>query len=172
MTSRTHERFDQFQMQHRSEVGLKKRGTGMIRIAILLLTLALAGGAWANDDFGRKGDPKKVTRTISIGMADTMRYSPSELEIQRGETVKFVVRNHGKLEHEMVIGTLKDLKTHADMMKQHPGMKHDELFAIDVGPGRTKTVVWQFTRGGTFHFGCFEPGHFEAGMVGKILVVE
>ena len=32
------------------------------------------------------------------------------------------------------------------------------------------TVVWQFTRAGEFQFGCLVPGHFEAGMVGKVTV--
>ena len=144
----------------------------MEKIAILSLTLAIVGGVWAHDDFGRKGDLKRATRTVNIGMADTMRYSPAELTIKRGETVRFVLRNQGKLEHELVIGTLKDLKAHAEMMKQQPGMKHEEPFAIDVDPGKSKTMVWQFTKVGIFHFGCFEPGHFEAGMVGKIQVVE
>ena len=143
----------------------------MARITLLLM-LAVAGSVWAHDDFGRTGDPKKARRTVRIGMVDTMRYTPAALTIKRGEIIRLIVRNHGKLEHEMVLGTLKDLKAHAEMMKQHPGMKHDEPFAFDVDPGETKTVVWQFTRAGTFHFGCFEPGHFEAGMIGRIKVVE
>jgi uncharacterized cupredoxin-like copper-binding protein len=33
-------------------------------------------------------------------------------------------------------------------------------------------MVWQFSKAGEFHFGCLLPGHFEAGMVGKITVTE
>jgi uncharacterized cupredoxin-like copper-binding protein len=142
----------------------------MTRIAILLLALTLGGGVWAHDDFGRKGDPKKVTRTVRIGMADTMRYTPAELTVRRGETVKFIVRNNGKQDHEMVLGTLDVLKAHADMMKKHPGMEHEEAHMVDLKPGKTGILIWQFNRAGTFHFGCFEPGHFEAGMVGKVVV--
>lgn len=122
--------------------------------------------------FGREGDPRKVTRTVRIGMADTMRYMPAELKIRQGETVKFVVRNNGKLEHEMVLGTLADLKAHADMMKKHPGMTHEEPQMVEVRPGKTGILVWQFTKAGTFYFGCLEPGHFEAGMIGKLEVVK
>ena len=32
----------------------------------------------------------------------------------------------------------------------------------------TGTLVWEFTRAGTFDFACLEPGHFEAGMKGKL----
>jgi uncharacterized cupredoxin-like copper-binding protein len=142
----------------------------MKKIAVLLWLLALASGVQAHEEFGKAGDPKKVTRTVRIGMADTMRYSPSELNIRRGETVKFIVRNNGKQDHEMVLGTLKDLKEHAEMMKKHPGMEHDESHMVDLKPGKTGILIWQFTRAGTFHFGCFEPGHFEAGMIGRIVV--
>lgn len=152
---------------------------------VLALTLALAGAPFAYGDakhakknsneefaFGRAGNENKATRTVRIAMADTMRFSPAELKIKRGETVRFVVRNNGKLEHEMVIGTLKDLKEHAEAMKNHPGMEmeHDEPFAAHVPPGRSRVLVWQFTKPGEFHFGCLEPGHFEAGMVGRVIV--
>jgi uncharacterized cupredoxin-like copper-binding protein len=81
------------------------------------------------------------------------------------------VRNDGKVKHEMVIGTMEELKTHAEMMKKHPGMEHDEPHIAHVAPGKNETLVWQFTKAGTFYFGCLEPGHFEAGMVGQIRVV-
>jgi uncharacterized cupredoxin-like copper-binding protein len=120
--------------------------------------------------FGREGDPKKATRTVRIGMADTMRYSPADLTIKQGETIRFLVRNNGKVMHELVIGTMKDLKEHAELMKKHPTMEHDEPYMAHVAPGRTEAIVWQFTRAGEFHFGCLVPGHFEAGMVGRITV--
>jgi uncharacterized cupredoxin-like copper-binding protein len=122
--------------------------------------------------FGREGDPKKVTRTVRVGMADTMRFTPSDLAVKRGETVKFVLRNNGKMKHEFVIGTLEELKAHAEMMKKHPGMEHGEPNMAHVAPGKSETLVWQFSKAGTFYFGCLEPGHFEAGMVGKLEVVK
>ena len=105
-------------------------------------------------------------------MADTMRYTPSELKVKKGATIRFVVRNNGKLMHEMVLGTMADLKQHAELMKKHPGMVHEEPHMTHVAPGRTETLVWQFTKAGSFQFGCLEPGHFEAGMIGKVEVVE
>ena len=49
--------------------------------------------------------------------------------------------------------------------------EHDEPFMVHVAPGKGKTIVWQFTREGTFHFGCPVPGHMEAGMTGRVEVV-
>lgn len=150
--------------------------------------LIFAGAVWAHVDaphkaksksapisieekpFGRQGDPKKATRTIKIDMADTMRYSPAEISVKQGETVRFEAKNSGKLMHEIVLGTMKDLKEHAELMKKHPGMEHEEPYMAHVAPGKTERVVWQFTKPGEFYYACLIPGHFEAGMVGKVIV--
>ena len=120
--------------------------------------------------FGRVGDPQNVTRTIRVDMSDTMRFTPSELTIRTGETVRFDVRNSGKTLHEMVLGRMDDLKAHAELMRKHPGMEHDEPYMTHVAAGKAGRMVWQFTQPGEFHYGCLVPGHFEAGMVGKIVV--
>lgn len=120
--------------------------------------------------FGREGDPKKATRTIKVDMSDKMRFTPGVLEIKRGEIVRFEAKNSGKIMHEMVLGTMKELKDHSELMKKHPGMEHEEPYMAHVGPGKTENIVWQFTKAGEFYYGCLIPGHFEAGMVGKIVV--
>jgi len=121
-------------------------------------------------EFGRTGDPEKVSRTVRVTMSDAMRFTPAELTVERGATVKFVVTNSGAALHEMVFGTLADLKAHAELMKKFPGMEHDEPFMAHVAPGKSGEIVWQFTKAGEFHYGCLVPGHFEAGMVGKVVV--
>ena len=121
-------------------------------------------------DFGRTGDPTKVSRTIRIDMSDAMRFTPAELAVERGETVRFIVRNLGKTLHEMVLGTRQELAAHAELMRKFPDMEHDEPFMVHVGPGKTGEMVWQFVRSGEFYYGCLVPGHFEAGMVGKVTV--
>ena len=120
--------------------------------------------------FGKAADPKKATRTVRIEMADTMRFTPSELKVKRGESVRFVVTNKGKVMHEMVLGTMDELKKHAEMMKKHPDMEHDEPHMAHVGPGKTGEMGWRFTKAGTFYFACLVAEHFEAGMVGKVVV--
>jgi uncharacterized cupredoxin-like copper-binding protein len=121
--------------------------------------------------FGRAGDPKKAVRTVRVDMSDKMRFTPDAIEVREGDTVRFVVKNSGKVMHEMVLGTMTELKEHAEMMKKHPGMEHDEPYMAHVGPGKTAEIVWQFTKAGEFHYGCLIPGHFEAGMIGRVKVV-
>ena len=122
--------------------------------------------------FGREGDPARAARTIAVEMSDAMRFTPSQVRVKRGDTVRFVVANGGKVMHEMVIGTAADLEKHAALMKKHPGMEHDEPYMAHVAPGKTERIVWQFGKAGEFYYGCLIPGHFEAGMVGKINVIE
>lgn len=121
-------------------------------------------------DFGRTGDPKKVSRTVTVDMADTMRFTPAEFSVKQGDTIRFVVRNRGKTMHEMVFGTKKDLAEHAEAMKKHPNMEHDEPYMAHVAPGKQEAIVWQFTKPGEFFYGCLVPGHFDAGMVGRLIV--
>lgn len=163
-----------------------------LRTAILgLASAAFAAAAWGHGSghgnkqpsprasapveekaFGRAGDPKKASRTIEIDMSDAMRFTPADISVRRGETVRFMVANSGKQMHEMVIGTAAGLKEHAEMMRKHPGMEHDEPFMAHVEPGRKAELVWQFTRAGAFQYGCLIPGHWEAGMHGKITVTD
>jgi uncharacterized cupredoxin-like copper-binding protein len=58
------------------------------------------------------------------------------------------------------------------MMKKHPGMEHDEPYMKHVAPAKKEEMVWQFTKAGEFHYACLIPGHFEAGMVGRITVTK
>ena len=69
-----------------------------------------------------------------------------------------------------MLGTPQALGAHAELMKKYPGMEHDEAHMAHVAAGRQGEIVWTFNRVGEFAFACLIPGHFEAGMVGKILV--
>ena len=121
-------------------------------------------------DWGIAGDPKKVKRTIEIRMTDDMRFAPKDIQVKLGETVRLVAVNAGKVLHEIVIGTPQELRAHAEMMKKHPGMEHEEPWMVHVDPGQKGALVWTFNRAGTFEFACLIPGHFEAGMIGRITV--
>ncbi len=119
---------------------------------------------------GEPGQLAKVNRTIDVEMTDAMRFIPSQISVKRGETIRFVVKNTGKLKHEFNLGTEKDLKEHYELMKKFPEMEHDEPNVASVAPGATGEVVWRFTKGGTVSFACLHAGHYEAGMKGQVKV--
>jgi uncharacterized cupredoxin-like copper-binding protein len=151
----------------------------MPRSLLAVLCAAFSFGALAqhgahapksDTPFGQPGDPKKVSRTIEVDMSDQMRFAPADIQVKRGETIRFRVKNSGQTLHEMVIGTPEGLKQHAAEMKKHPGMKHDAPYLTHVAPGKNGTIVWQFTKAGEFQYACLVPGHLEAGMSGKVAV--
>jgi uncharacterized cupredoxin-like copper-binding protein len=129
-----------------------------------------AAHAHEHAEIGRPGNAKEVTRTIAIDMNDNMRFQPSSIRVKRGDVVRFVVSNSGKLKHELVIGDMGELKEHAEMMRKFPGMEHDEPNQVAVAPGQRGTLIWRFDKAGTVTFACLQPGHFEAGMQGSVVV--
>lgn len=130
---------------------------------------ALEDGDDLSTPFGRPGDPKAANRTVTIRMSDTMRFTPDSLNVKRGETIRFVVRNDGKLLHEMVLGSEESLKEHAALMRKFPEMEHDEPHMVHVASAKTGELVWTFDKPGPVGFACLIPGHFEAGMKGKVI---
>ena len=120
--------------------------------------------------FGQPGVAKKVSRTVTITMSDSMRFSPASVSAKKGETIRFVLKNEGKLKHEMVLGTIAELKEHAALMVKFPEMEHADPNQASVEPGKTGELIWQFTTAGTFDFACLQAGHYEAGMKGQVVV--
>jgi len=132
-----------------------------------------AGGHSHGSDtqaIGQPGQASQVTRTLELSMSDSMRFSPSNITVKAGETIKFVLNNVGKLKHEFVLGTDKELKEHYQQMLKFPEMEHDEPNMVTVAPGKTGVVIWNFTQAGKVDFACLLPGHYGAGMKGSVAV--
>lgn len=153
---------------------------------LLLVALAFSGTGLAHEgsDHGKNmgavrkeqkawgiaGDAKAAKRTVQVTMSDSMRFTPDTLTVRRGETVRLVFHNEGKQLHEFVLGTQKELEEHAALMVKFPNMEHDEPYMVHVPAGKTGEIVWTFNRAGDFDFACLIPGHYQAGMVGKVSV--
>ena len=150
-------------------------------VALAGAALATVSPVWANASsadghhhgapvIGEAGDASQVTRTVQVEMRDRMRFVPSKLSVEEGETLRLVVKNAGQLRHEMVLGSEGDLKAHAEMMKKSPQMAHPESNTLTVAPGATGELVWKFSQAGVVNFACLQPGHYEAGMKGQVRV--
>lgn len=160
----------------------------MIQKTTLLMSLALpllaTGPVWAgagapghthDEEFsaGEPGNPKQPARVVPITMQEgngKMMFMPAKVEVKKGEQIKFVIRNSGALDHEFVLASTQDNLKHAALMKKYPDMVHDDPNAKRVAPGKVDTVVWKFTKPGTYEFSCLIPGHREAGMIGQVIV--
>ena len=111
-------------------------------------------------------------RELRIEMDDTMRFSPSVLTVTAGERVRLVVVNRGKLTHELVIGTADELAHHQREMKSGSAAHHHHSDSeISVEAGQSREVIRSFDKSGELGIACFEPGHYEAGMKGKLTVL-
>ena len=121
-------------------------------------------------DFGEFEKNMEFDRKIKVIMDDEMRFYPSAIKIKRGEIIEFTIINEGQIMHEFVLGSRESLVNHAKEMLEDPLMTHDAAYMAHVQPGKSKQVIWKFSKHGIFGFACLIPGHTEAGMTGTITV--
>ena len=145
---------------------------GIIPFVILVL---FSTGSYSNTshsnvevDIGRPGEADKVSRIIKLTQVDNM-FLPAEVKVSEGETIRFVVKNGGNHPHEMLLGSMAELKKVANMRRMYPDKEHTEAHLLQLEPGEQKELIWQFTRAGTIDFACPLPGHFKK-MHGTIIV--
>ena len=138
-----------------------------------MAAFASPGHDGAERAYGEPGNPKKAARVVQVVMREAdgrMEFLPNRVEIKKGEQVKFMLRNNGESDHELVIGTLAENLKHGEQMRKNPDMEHDDPNAKRLAPKKTGEIVWKFTNAGEFDFSCLIPGHREAGMTGTIVV--
>lgn len=158
--------FDKFNIASRSSF--------VFAAAALAASAALAagthGGGHDEPSIGEPGVVANVSRTIEVDAADSMRFTPSNVSVKKGETIRFVIKNSGKVPHEFSLGTEKELKEHYEVMKKFPNMEHEEANKVSLKPGKQGEVIWHFTKPGVVNFACLHVGHYDAGMKGQVKV--
>lgn len=163
-----------------------------IAASFSLPVLADAGHGY---DFGKPAKAAQATRTVEINLGE-MYFEPESLDIKAGETVRFVIHNKGSLLHEFNLGSASMHAGHQKEMQQMMDagmltptgmqhdmsqmdhskmghgqmMKHDDPNSVLVEPGKTAELTWTFNKATSLEFACNIPGHYQAGMVGKLTV--
>ncbi|MGY2230565.1 cupredoxin family protein [Pseudomonas tolaasii] len=162
----------------------------LLAACLLALSFDAVAGAAHTYAFGQPAPASKATRTVEVTLQD-ISFSPKSLDVKAGETVRFVLVNKGQLLHEFNLG---DAAMHAEHQKEmlqmqasgmltatgmgpmdhaamgHGAMKHDDPNSVLVEPGKTAELTWTFTKATGLEFACNIPGHYQAGMVGKLTV--
>ncbi|MCP1647770.1 copper-resistant cuproprotein CopI [Pseudomonas nitroreducens] len=159
---------------------------------ISLPALADAGHAY---EFGKPAKAAQATRTVEIKLGE-MFFEPESIDVKPGETVRFVIHNGGSLLHEFNLGSAAMHAGHQKEMQQMMDagmltptgmqhdmsqmdhskmghgqmMKHDDPNSVLVEPGKTAELTWTFSKATSLEFACNIPGHYQAGMVGKLTV--
>ena len=159
-------------------------------LIIILFFVSTSSYSASMNMIGEKGDPSKIDRTIEIEMYDNYYY-PTQIEVKKGETIKFIVKNLGELVHEYNIGTKEmHIKHQPEMAKlveheilladkiDHEKMKkmskkdhslgHSHANSVLLEPNQTGEIIWRFSKDISLEMACNMPGHYETGMVGKI----
>ena len=122
---------------------------------------------------GEPGDPKKPSRTVKVTMLEDgkkMLFEPAVVEVRQGKQIRFVIFNEGTWNHEFMLATEAENRKHSELMKKFPDMEHDDPNAKRLPPFASSKLLWKFTKRGEFEYACLIPGHFEAGMRGKVVV--
>lgn len=147
-------------------MGGRRHRRSAVLVAVLIVALAGCGG----------GEPPAADggeRVVEITAHDSMAFDPPDIEVEAGETVTFEVTNDGEIVHEFVLGDEQTQREHADHMQEMDGaedMHHDDPNVLTIEPGRTESLTWTFEEAGEVLYGCHQPGHYEAGMVGTVTV--
>ena len=159
-------------------------------IIIFISILSTKAYSASMNMIGEKGDPNKVDRVIEIEMHDNYYY-PENIDVKKGETIKFIVKNLGNLVHEYNIGTKEmhvkhrpemmklveneilladkiDRKKMKEMSKKDHSMGHSHANSVLLEPNETGEIIWKFSKNISLEMACNMPGHYEVGMVGQI----
>lgn len=114
---------------------------------------------------GACGPPDDGVRTVEIGLRYS-RFTPSELAVGPGETVRFVLRNDDPIHHEFILGDAEVQRIHEIGEEPH----HAKPGEISVPAGETAVTTYRFGEPGTLLFGCHLPGHWSYGMRGTVRI--
>jgi uncharacterized cupredoxin-like copper-binding protein len=136
--------------------------------ASALLAVGLAACGDASDSEGATTDG---ARTVEVDMVDTA-FEPDRLEVNEGDTVRFVFANRGDVAHDAFIGDADAQADHeSEMRADQDDVGHggghgdaDEEEAVTVEPGDSEELTHTFDEAGTTEIGCHQEGHYEAGM--------
>lgn len=144
------------------------------RLALLVTTIAVVlvvSACGGSDDGGAIAGPAtssaEQVRTIEVSMVD-VAFEPATVTVNDGETVRFVFRNDGKVDHDAFLGDEAAQKAHETEMSSMGGEGMDgggdDMNAVTVKPGKTAEITHTFRAGDELVIGCHQPGHYAAGM--------
>ena len=108
---------------------------------------------------------------VIVKLTDALKMEPASISVKAGVPVRFVVTNSGATDHEFFLGDEAAQMGHGNEMSAMPGM-NDGHAGIGLKAGETKTLEYTFAKAGPYLAGCHISGHYAAGMMATITVME
>ena len=110
--------------------------------------------------------PEPVTVVVDV---EHSRFVPSELVVETGTEVRFVVRNADPIGHELIVGPPDVHARHRHGTEPEHEPRDGE---ISLGPDGQGVTSYVFDEPGTVEMACHLPGHYAFGMHGVVEVVD
>ena len=88
---------------------VRAAGVGALLVSLLLAGAGVATAAGWLDD----GTTPPGTRTVHIRIHFS-RFDPSDIDIEPGQTIRFVVENTDPIDHEFIVGDEQVQQAHED----------------------------------------------------------
>ncbi len=125
-------------------------------VAALILSGCASGGAAA------------PTTSINVTMTD-FAYAPNTFTVPAGKQISFQAQNNGAVAHSFIIMQLgHEVQAHFTQADQ----ANVYWQQAEVQPGQSAQATFTApSQPGTYEIVCGNAGHFEAGMVAKLIVV-
>ena len=73
------------------------------------------------------------------------------------------------VEHGILLVDKIDMAKMKQMSKKDHSLSHSHSNSIMVEPKKTGEIIWKFSKDIVLEMACNIPGHYESGMVGKIV---
>lgn len=141
----------------------KKAAVGLMVLAVLM---AMGGRL-----VGLAHQEKLINRTVELAMGDMFfqlkgQEKGAPVTLKAGETVRIVLKNDGVVLHDIHFGKDADLKDRLYKTDLIPGL---DMIELEKGQS-VKLTLRVPDKAGEWEIGCFQPGHYEAGMKAKLIV--
>ena len=161
------------------------------KILLLLILIPNISFAGSMKMIGEEGNMSEVSKVIEVKMFDNY-YEPREFKINKNQTIKFIVYNYGELVHEfniatkemhfkhqpemmkmvvneIIVGGKIDKNKMKEMSKTDHSMSHSHSNSVLLEPNQSAELIWKFNTDSSLEAACNIPGHYESGMVAKII---
>ena len=138
------------------------------RFFVLVLAIFLTGCAGAA--------PSEAGTTEVTVKATDFAYNPSSITVPVGQPVTITLDNEGAVEHDFVVDkiSVEDVEASETGPAMHHQMGEMPDYDLHFYASAGDSAILKFTalEPGTYEIYCTIKGHKEAGMIGKLIVVD